>query len=760
MNFSKILAFFLLLFSVYWSYTSLMPRDEEDAHLKNWDFQFDHALEHVKTISQTQNGVGFPGHTKALNYVVSELKRMGLQVTTQEGYIAGDWGNLCKATNILAKIEGSENGKALLLLSHYDSSPHSSFGASDDASGVATILEGVRAFLGKGHPPKNDIIILITDAEELGLNGAELFVNQHPWAKNVGLVLNFEARGSGGPSYMLVETNRSNSKLIQEFKNAKPEYPVANSLAYSIYKMLPNDTDLTVFREDGDIDGFNFAFIDDHFDYHTALDNYERLDRNSLAHQASYLMPLLSYFSASDLNDLKSLNDHVYFNMPFFHLISYPFEWIWPMFGLACLLFVLLLAHGFRKNELRLKDMLWGFVPVLLILVINGIAGYISWPALKWWYPWYNDILHGFTYNGHLYIMQMALFATAICLLVYDRFKGVSVANLLVAPLFFWLLICGLVAIYLKGASFFIVPVFGLLAALLVFINQEKPNPLLLLFLGLPAVFMHAPFIQMFPVGLGLKMLLGATIFTSLLFFLLLPLFGSLKKYVGLGVLSLFLFAIYGIKAHLNSEFNKEHPKPSSLLYVYNADTEEAKWASYDEVPINWNSQFLNAPKAVGKTKSLDTISSKYNTGFKQTAVAPKKSIPLPDIIVTRDTVLVDSRQLTICITPNRSINRLEIFTNTITVQQCTVNGAVLSDHYLKNRRNGKLVTHYISDNAYTEIEMTIPKDSPLELTFYEASNDLLTNPLFTVPERPDNSIPMPFVLNDAILVIKKLILE
>ena len=135
------------------------------------------------------------------------MEALGLETSIQEGYTAGDWGNLSKAINILARIKGTEDGKALLLLSHYDSSPHSSLGASDAGSGVATILEGIRAFLSEKKQPKNDIIILITDAEELGLNGADLFVNKHPWAKEVGLALNFEARGSGGPSYMLIETN-------------------------------------------------------------------------------------------------------------------------------------------------------------------------------------------------------------------------------------------------------------------------------------------------------------------------------------------------------------------------------------------------------------------------------------------------------------------------------------------------------------------------------------------------------------------------
>ena len=423
-KFSSITALLLIILATYWSYKGLMPSyNEGKTSLPKHSFSTSHALEHVKQISQKPHGVGFEAHKEVREYIVAELEKLGLETSLQEGYTAGDWGNLSKAINILARIKGSEPGKALLLLSHYDSSSHSSLGASDAGSGVATILEGLRAFLVENPNPKNDIIILISDAEELGLNGADLFVKEHPWKKDVGLVLNFEARGSGGPSYMLIETNRGNSKLIEEFTKANPEYPVANSLAYSIYKMLPNDTDLTVFREDGDIEGFNFAFIDDHYDYHTAHDNLERLDKNTLAHQGTYLMPLLKYFSNADLTNLKSLNDYIYFNIPFFKLVSYPFEWIWPMFGLAALLFIVFLIHGFRKKELGHIPVLKGFIPLLIILAINGLIGYFSWAVLKWLYPHYEDMLHGFTYNGHTYILAFVFLSLGICCYTYRMFK-------------------------------------------------------------------------------------------------------------------------------------------------------------------------------------------------------------------------------------------------------------------------------------------------------------------------------------------------
>src|SRR5690606_18014121 len=232
---SVTISILLILLAIYGGFKASMPGYSPDTDLDEDLFATDRALVHVQKMSGIPHAVGFPAHNEVRNYISSELEKLGLETFTHEGYTAGDWGNLSKATNVLARIKGTGSGKALMLLSHYDSSPHSSLGASDAASGVATILEGVRAFLESGERPKNDIIILFSDAEELGLNGADLFVREHPWAKEVGLVLNFEARGSGGPSYMLIETNRGNAKLIEGFSRAGVQYPVANSLVYSVY---------------------------------------------------------------------------------------------------------------------------------------------------------------------------------------------------------------------------------------------------------------------------------------------------------------------------------------------------------------------------------------------------------------------------------------------------------------------------------------------------------------------------------------------
>ncbi len=346
-------SFFLIVGLVYYSFFSLMPQKGSPSSVEETKFSTERALIPLKEITKAPHYIGTKEHARVRNYLIGQLEELGLETQVQEGFVINPkWKSLDKPKNIIAQIKGSENGKSLLLLSHYDSALTPSYGASDAGSGVVTILETLRAYKASGKKPKNDIIVLFTDAEEVGLDGARLFVNNHPWAKNVGIALNFEARGSGGPSNMIVETNGGNKNLIKAFMEADVKFPVASSLMYSIYKMLPNDTDSTVLREGADIDGFFFAFIDDHYDYHTANDTYDNLDVNTLQHQGEYLLPLVHYFGDSDLNQLKSLDDHVYINLPFFKMVSYPFTWVFPMLLVAIVLFIGLIIYGLRKRVL------------------------------------------------------------------------------------------------------------------------------------------------------------------------------------------------------------------------------------------------------------------------------------------------------------------------------------------------------------------------------------------------------------------------
>ncbi|MFN7774826.1 M28 family peptidase, partial [Flavobacterium sp.] len=346
--------------------------DQEPAPLA--EFSTQRALEKVQYLSKRPHYVGSDDHPRIQKYLQQELKALGLEPQIQRGFTLTEKGTLVEATNIMARIKGQKSTKALLLLSHYDSAPHSkSHGASDDASGVATLLESVRALLYNKTPLQNDLILLFTDAEELGLNGAALFVTQHAWAKDVGLVINFEARGTSGPSMMLMETTQGNRAMVEAFAAAQTPYPVSNSLMYSIYKMLPNDTDLTVFREAGKIQGYNFAFIDSHYNYHTAQDHYANLSPYSLAHQGSYIMALSTHFTQRDLRNLEHPEEEVYFSIPF-GFVHYPFTWNWPLLLLTGVLLFTFPFFGLGKHVLRIDEVVKVFIPLLLSIALSAFV--------------------------------------------------------------------------------------------------------------------------------------------------------------------------------------------------------------------------------------------------------------------------------------------------------------------------------------------------------------------------------------------------
>ncbi len=757
-------AVIIIILTVFWSFNDLIPPISNSKNeLKATDFSINNALYHLKNISKKAHHTGSSEHKIVQNYIVNELKKLQLTPQIQvQNAINKKWRASTTTENIITKIKGTSNGKALLLLTHYDSNPHSSLGASDAGSGVVTILESLRAFLSKNKQPKNDIIILFSDAEELGLLGAQAFVENHPWAKDVGLVLNFEARGSGGPSYMLMETNGKNSKLLTEFLKANPNYPAANSLMYSIYKMLPNDTDLTVFRKNANISGFNFAFIGDHFDYHTAQDSYEKLDRETLLHQADYLTTGLNYFSESDLSNLSSNEDLIYINFPIIGLLTFPFSWILPLFLTALVIFLILIFYGISKRSLTVKGILKGFIPLILSLLIVGLVTFGVWKLLLIIHPQYQDILHGFTYNGYQYIVAFSFLSLWILFKIYTRyFITISKADILVAPISLWLIINFLVFKYLQGAGFYIIPVYIslLIFSILIFMNiREKSKPILFAILSIPTIYIFAPFIKMFPVGLGLKVLFLCGVFIVLVISLLIPIFHNQKKKNLLQFFFGFLTILFFCLASFNSGFSIENKKPNSLVFVQNSNKNISYWATYNKTLDTYTNQIFGDDDLENKISFIDG-KSKYNTNFSYSKKAENKKIKTSNIIINLDTIIDNKRNVNFTITPTRKIDRYEFKThNSITLSELSVNGTCYDKGNLFKSKKGTLLIYQMANsNKDLTISFTIDKNIKPDIILNEISYDLLSNPKFNLTPRNETMMPMPFVVNDAIITIKKI---
>ena len=757
------LSLLIIILTAIWGFYDLSPSVFKTPQ-KSTDFSINNALSHLKEISKEPHHTGTEAHKTVQDYIVSELQKLGLDPTIQTQTIVNKkWFAGTTVENIIVKINGSEDGKSLLLLSHYDSSPHSALGASDAGSGVVTILEGLRAFLAKKKEPKNDIIILISDAEELGLLGAKAFVEYHPWAKDVGLVLNFEARGSGGPSFMLLETNGKNSKMISEFLKADPTHPAANSLLYSIYKKLPNDTDLTVFREIGDINGFNFAFIDDHFDYHTVQDSYERLDRTTLAHQADYLMNSLNYFSDSDIENLQSDIDLIYVNFPFIRILTYPYSWVMPLYIIAGIILLLLLLFGIVLNKIQPKKLLAGFIPSTLSIVLCGGVSYLLWKLILLIHPSYNDMLQGFTYNGYWYIAAFVSLNSWICFFIYKKFtQKNTITNLLIAPITLWMIINFFIQGDFKGAGFFIIPVFiaEIILAVSIFLKPiDKNYSIFFGLVSIPTIYIFAPLIKLFPVGLGLKAIFISGILLALVFGLLLPVLNSSNArntFTKLaGVLTIIFFSI----ATMYSGFDIDNRKPNSLVYVQNTLDSTSYWGTYNTVLDAYVSQKIGEDNPSIKIKNAET-KNKYNSKFTYAVKAENIPIKTSEITKDLDTIIDNKRILKFTIKPTRKINKYELslrdslYFNHLFVNDIPVN----EGKYFSINKGTFLVYHMANADEKLQIEISIPKKEKPIIFLNEISYDLLDNPLLKVSPRSKNMMPMPFVTNDAIITIQKIL--
>ncbi len=273
--------------------------------------------------------------------IIAEYKRLGIPATTQTGLgcnLSKRFGALScgTVTNVVAQVAPG-TGKALVLLAHLDSVPAGP-GASDDQSGDATILETVRALQARGMKTDHPILALHTDGEEFGLLGANAFLDDAANRARVGAVINVEARGNEGQS-LLFQTSPGDGPLIDLYAKSVPRY-ATSSLFAVIYKLLPNDTDLTVFLNHG-LPGYNFAFSDNVAHYHTALDRRENLDPGTLQMHGDNMLGMAATLAHTDFAVLQGGHDAIYTTVFDHLLLRMPASWALP---LAILVIVLLVA--------------------------------------------------------------------------------------------------------------------------------------------------------------------------------------------------------------------------------------------------------------------------------------------------------------------------------------------------------------------------------------------------------------------------------
>lgn len=178
---------------------------------------------HLERIAGEPRPIGSPAAAEVRASLESVLTGLGLELESQEavGSTGSDREYFAAAPvhNVVAVLPGTDPTGRVFLAAHHDTQPLTP-GAADDGAGVAALLETARA-LAQGPRPRNDVVFVLTDAEETFLLGAEAFVGRHPLAADGGVLLNLEARGNAGP-VITHSTTPGGAPLVALFDDVVP----------------------------------------------------------------------------------------------------------------------------------------------------------------------------------------------------------------------------------------------------------------------------------------------------------------------------------------------------------------------------------------------------------------------------------------------------------------------------------------------------------------------------------------------------------
>ncbi len=612
------------------------------------EFSSARAMAHLRVIAKRPHPQGSAEHRAVRDYIYQQLSSLGLSPQIQNSTVtSNDRSGLIKAAtieNIVAMLGGTGNSESIVLVSHYDSVP-SSPGASDDGAGVAAMLETLRA-LRNSPPLKNDVIFLFTDGEEAGLLGARAFVAEHPLAFNVGVVLNFEARGNSGPAIMF-ETSDGNGWLIDELAQAAP-HPVANSLSQEIYRLLPNDTDFSVFKRAGWA-GLNFAYISGHTHYHTMLDSLENIDERSLQHQGAYALALSKRLGAMDLSKTATNNNKVYFDLPGWGLVHYSDGWAKPLAALVSALYIGLSILGIRRRMLSGPGLMRGIGIFLMTLMISPIIVAFASLLIGMLYPDYKAFPQGDTYNSGYYLIGYAALVLTVLSMFYGHWqKKISTLDLAMGAIFWWLFPLIATSIFIPGGSYlFVWPLLFSLVALggRMFIGDTFgaffKNRLLPLAGALPGVILWSPMIYLISLAFGISLAPVIILLVVLVTGLFIPHLDQALNRTRMSDrwllpwISLILSVAFISAAIFTARIDREHPRPSSLFYAMNADSGKAIWATMDHRLNAWTNRFLTDHVKLGPLDNF--IPSTYPAFL--SAQAPIKELAVPEISLVSQSI-------------------------------------------------------------------------------------------------------------------------
>ncbi len=343
---------FIVLVSVaFVTVFQTLPPSPLPAHAPATEFSAERAIEHIRVIAKQPHPTGSAANDAVRDYILAELKGLGLETETQR---EGD------LENVLGRIAGTHSSDAVLLTAHLDSVAESP-GATDDGSGVAVLLETARALASAGPLP-NTVMFLFTDFEEGGTIGAKAFIAHHPWARDVRIVIGFDAGGLSGPG-VLSTTSAADGWLIRQLAQADPYFTGSSAIS----ALANSGTDFGHSFKTAGFSGYAFDLYWDRR-IHTPDDNIENLSPSSVQHQGYHALSLARHLGLLDQMVDPKEPDTVYFSVLRLFTVSYSPVWAIPLAIAVAGVFCGVLRLGLRRGILT-----WGGIGYGAFVLLAGL---------------------------------------------------------------------------------------------------------------------------------------------------------------------------------------------------------------------------------------------------------------------------------------------------------------------------------------------------------------------------------------------------
>ena len=265
---------------------------------------------------------GLRGGEMAAKYIVSLLKKWGIQPLSPSGYYQefesaknqNNWitesdmpldeliASGCEKRimkNILACIPGKGPGY-VVVGAHYDHlgidttlvGDQCYNGADDNASGVSAVLQLARAMKKSKLQPERTVIFALWDAEEKGFLGSRFFVKRTPFLSEISAYMNFDMVGraaEGGCCNLSYIYSAANTAFGEWLQSDVENYKLELMPDYKASKNLLGGSDNSPFARKGI--PIVWYHTEGHPDYHRPSDTADKVNYSKLVEitRAAYL---------------------------------------------------------------------------------------------------------------------------------------------------------------------------------------------------------------------------------------------------------------------------------------------------------------------------------------------------------------------------------------------------------------------------------------------------------------------------------------